>query len=147
MSAATFEADLLRGLAQLLASEGLGTWKETAGYTAAETGIVIDATPDSLSRAIQLTAYPVEDDEQFSTDVVGVQIISRWEGVNPLPSRELDSRIFDTIQGLAVTLATGVRVAYIRRTSGASLGVDASKRWARSSNYYLTVHRPTAQRL
>lgn len=146
MTAADFEADLLKGIAQLLQTEGIGTWKESASYTAAETGIVIDATPETLSRAIQLSTYGVTDDEEGATDVVGLQIMVRWEGASPLPSRALDSKIFNALQGRSVLLATGVQINNCRRASSASLGIDGSKRWTRSSNYYVTVYRPGAYR-
>lgn len=143
-----FEADLLKGLAQLLASEGVGTWTESGSYTSTQTGIVIDAAPETLNRMIQLSLYPVDDDESQNTDVVGLQVIARWEGGNPLPSRQLDTQVFNRLQGRnGFTLSTGVQVAYCKRVSGVSLGIDASKRWARSSNYYLTVYRPSSYRL
>ena len=143
-----FQADLLTGFAQLLAAAGLGVWSPTGGYAAGATGIVIDATPETLSRAIQLSAYPVADHPNYRSDEIGLQTIVRVAGVDPLPSRDLDDLIFQQLQGRShFDLSTGVRVTSCSRRSGATLGLDSSKRWSRSSNYYLRVLQPSTHRL
>jgi len=57
-----FETNLLTGIAQLLATAGLGVWRDTGIYTAAETGIVFDTVPQAPDRVITLTDYVVFDD-------------------------------------------------------------------------------------
>jgi len=148
MAAEDFQGDLLIGMAQLLAAAGLGVWSPTLGYAAGATGIVLDATPETLDRAIQLSSYPVADDPGFRSDLIGLQTIVRWGGGDPLPSRRLDEQIFQALQGRThFVLSTGVHVTSCSRRSGATLGIDSSKRWSRSSNYYLRVLHPTTHRL
>lgn len=144
-----FEADLLTGLAELLAGEIAGAvWRTTSGYTAAETGIVLDVAPETLNRVIQLSLYPVTDDPVGASDEIGLQVVTRWEGQDPRPCRRLDTQVFNRLQGRAhFVLSTGIHVVSAARQSGASLGVDSSKRWGRSSNYYVRVSRPATYRL
>ena len=142
-----FETNLLTGIAQLLAAAGLGTWRDTGVYTAAETGIVMDTVPQSPDRVITLTDYVVSDDPTLSDSVIGVQVRTRLGGQDPRPVKDLDGAIFNVLHGLeSVTLTGGVHIVSMVRRSGASLGQDANNRWMRSSNYYATVWRPSANR-
>lgn len=149
--ASNFERLLLYGMAQLLAADVPGlTWKApgSGAYTAGQTGIYLDGTPETANRAVQISVYPVEDDPNFATSTLGFQTIVRWEGADPMPTRDLDGAIFDALHGRThFVLATGVTVASCSRRSGALLGQDASKRWSRSSNYYLQLTRPAPHRL
>ena len=142
-----FESDLLTGVAQLLAAANLGTWRDSGIYTAAETGIVFDVIPVSPDNIVTLTDYAVSDDPTLSDSVIGVQVRTRLGGQDPRPVKDLDGAIFNVLHGLeSVTLTGGVHVVSMVRRSGASLGQDANNRWMRSSNYYATVWRPSANR-
>jgi len=142
-----FETDLLTGVAQLLSAANLGTWRDTGIYTAAETGIVFDVIPVAPDNIITLTDYPVSDDPTLSDSVIGVQVRTRCAGQDPRPVKDLDGSIFNVLHGLeSVTLTGGVHIVSMVRRSGASLGEDQNNRWMRSSNYYATVWRPSANR-
>ena len=142
-----FETNLLTGIAQLLATAGLGTWRDTGIYTAAETGIVMDTVPATPDRVITLTDYVVSDDPTLSDSIIGVQVRTRWGGQDPRPVKDLDGSIFDALHGLdGVDLVGGVHIVSMFRRSGTSMGQDANSRWGRSSNYYATVHRPSQNR-
>jgi hypothetical protein len=142
-----FETLLLTGVAQLLSVANLGTWRDTGIYTAAETGIVFDVIPVAPDNVITLTDYIVSDDPTLSDSVIGVQVRTRCAGQDPRPVKDLDGAIFNVLHGLeSVTLTGGVHVVSLVRRSGASLGQDANNRWMRSSNYYATVWRPSANR-
>jgi hypothetical protein len=142
-----FETGLLTGIAQLLAAANLGVWRDTGIYTATETGIVFDVVPQSPDNIITLTDYAVSDDPTLSDSVIGVQVRTRCAGQDPRPVKDLDGAIFNALHGLeSVTLAGGVHVVSMVRRSGVSLGIDANNRWMRSSNYYATVWRPSANR-
>lgn len=148
MTVDDFEQDLLEGFAQLLAAEGVGVYRSAASYVASETGIYVDGSPDTANRVIQLSTYTVDENPTYGSDVIAVQIVTRWESANPFPCRKLDTQIFNRLQGRSnFTLPTGIRVETCSRRSGASLGMDSLKRWSRSSNYYLRVYRPTTYRL
>ena len=142
-----FESDLLTGVAQLIAGANLGTWRDSGIYTAAETGIVFDVIPVSPDNIVTLTDYAVSDDPTLSDSVIGVQVRTRLGGQDPRPVKDLDGAIFNVLHGLeSVTLTGGVHIVSMVRRSGASLGQDANNRWMRSSNYYATVWRPSANR-
>jgi hypothetical protein len=142
-----FETNLLTGVAQLIAGANLGTWRDTGIYTDTETGITFDTIPQSPDQVITLTDYAVSDDPTLSDSVVGIQVRTRWGGQDPRPVKDLDGAIFNVLHGIeGVTLSSGVHVVSMVRRSGASLGQDANNRWMRSSNYYATVWRPSANR-
>lgn len=141
-----FDTDLLTGVAVLLAAAGHGTWSPSGGYTSGQTGIVLHAFPDTPARVITLTAYGVADDPSLSDSTYGLQVRTRWDGQDPRLVNDLAGAIFSTLQGLTVTLSTGIKVVQCLRRSWVSLGQDDTKRWARSDNYYLDVHRPSTHR-
>lgn len=142
-----FETNLLEGIAQLIEDAGIGVWKATGVYTTSETGIVIDTVPASPDKIITLSDYPVSDDPTLSDSVIGVQVRTRLGGQNPSLVKDLDGAIFSFLHGMpAQTMANGVHIVSCFRNSGASLGQDANNRWMRSSNYYVTVHRPSTNR-
>lgn len=143
-----FTTDLLTGLAAYLQTAGIGTWNTSGAYSAAQTGIVLGTVPQAPDRIITLTAYPVRDDAALSDSVIGVQVRCRWGGQDPRLVDDLADSIFSALHGIThVTLTGGVKVVQILRQSGpVSLGQDQNGRWSNSSNYYLTVHRPSANR-
>lgn len=142
-----FEADLLTGLAQFVAAANIGTWRDNGVYAAGETGIVLDTIPASPDRIIALSDYVVSDDPSLSDSVIGVQVRTRWGGQDPRPVKDLDGLIFNLLHGLSgINLVGGVHIVSMFRRSGVSMGQDANNRWGRSSNYYVTVHRPSTNR-
>ena len=147
--AAGFESNLLTGLAVLIAAGGIEATYNTSGvYTALQTGIVLGNIPQSPDRIITLTAYASDDDPALSDSTVSVQIRCRAQGADKRLVDDLDSAIFNLLQNKRdLTLSTGVKVGQIHRVSGpASLGQDGNSRWSVSSNYSVSVHRPSANR-
>ena len=147
--AAGFETNLLTGLAVLIAAGGIeATWNTTSAYTALQTGIVLGNVPQSPDRIITLTVYDAEDDPALSDSAVSVQVRCRAEGADKRKADNLDAAVFSLLQNkLDVVLSTGVTVGQIHRASGpASLGQDENLRWSVSSNYSLSVWRPSANR-
>lgn len=143
-----FQTDLLTGLAVHLAGSGIGVWSPTGAYTAGQTGIVLATVPAAPDSIITLTGYGVTDDPSLSDSVQGVQVITRARGGDPRPTDDLADLIFDRLHGATgLTLSTGVRVVHCLRRSQVSLGQDGNRRWQRSDNYYLTVHRPSLHRV
>lgn len=143
-----FTADLLGGLAQLLDDHDVGTWKASGKYAPADRRpIVISAVPSGPDEVIVLTSYDVDNDATQNDDVIGVQVRTRGTR-DPRVVDLLDDDVFDVLQGLDVTdLSTGVRVALVERRSSAPIGADENGRHERSSNYYVTAHRPSSNRL
>jgi hypothetical protein len=147
--AAGFESNLLTGLAVYIAAGGIeATWNTSGAYTALQTALVLGDFPQTPDRIIALTAYGVSDDPSLSDSVIGLQVRTRAEGQDKRKVDNLDAAVFGLLQNkTAWTLSTGVYVVQCLRNSGpASLGKDVSPRWQLSSNYYVTVHRPSANR-
>jgi hypothetical protein len=143
-----FQVNVLTGLAVLLDAEDLGTWRpDETTYEDDETAIVFGKLPQTPDRVIALTAYPVSDHGTLSDSILAVQILTRWEGEDPRPVSDLSDKIFDFLHGKEeFTLSTGVHVVRSDRNSGVSLGQDTNNRWEWSDNYYLKLHRPSANR-
>ena len=145
-----FQTDVLEGLADLLHNASIGTWGTSGAYSASDTGIVLGVVPQAPDRIITLTAYGVSgDDPSLSDSEIGVQVRCRWSGQDPRDVNDLDDTVFSALHGRKeFTLSTGVRVVQCLRHSGpVSLGQDENNRWSTSSNYYLTVHRPSTYRI
>ncbi|OYO16635.1 hypothetical protein CGZ93_17905 [Enemella dayhoffiae] len=127
---------LLEGIAQHLAAGSVGLWRANGVYTATETGIVIDAIPQSPDNLITLTAYPVADELEGDA-LSGVQVITRAAGADPRPSNDLAGRVFAALHGLESVVLNGIPVTLCWRQSSASLGQDGVRRWSRSQNFYI----------
>lgn len=142
-----FGSKIIAGFAQLIADDGIGTWSPDARYDAAQTGIYDTVKPEGANKMITLGLYPVTEDPSLSDSVTGMQVWTRMPGGDPRAVRDLDEEIFYLIHGLTnVDLAGGVRLVQCLFQSGGSTGQDASKRWNWSSNYYLSLHRPSQNR-
>lgn len=142
MSGETHDVDLLRGVAELLDAEAVGTYDETGPLTAGSTGIVLGRVPDGPDRAIGLTPYPVSDDD--STDAVtGVQARLR-AGTNPTAVVQLANDIFNVLHNRQNWQAHGVQVEISWRNSQAWIGQDATGRMEISANYYFRTVRSGA---
>ena len=139
MSAETHDADLLQGVAELLALEGVGVYLPSAALPADATGIVLGRVTDGPDRVIGLTPYPVADDD--STDsVTGIQARMR-AGVNPLDVVQLANDVFTALHNRRSYDAHGVRVEISWRNSQAWIGQDSRGREELTSNYYFRTVR------
>ena len=139
--------NLLTGLAQDLATAGIGTWKTSGVYTITQTGIILGNIPQGPDRIITLTAYSVSDSPSLSDSTIGVQARCRWGGQDPRLVDDLADLIYQRWHGMtAVTLTGGVYVVQSLRNSHTTLGQDTNSRWMSASNYYLEVHLPSTNR-
>ncbi|WP_086846826.1 minor capsid protein [Amycolatopsis kentuckyensis] len=142
----SFTGDLLDGLAAYLAAAGAGAYRgDGSAYLPGETAIVFAAMPQTPDRAIVLSDYPVTDDPSLSDSRIGVQVKCRG-GTNPHDVKAISDAVFDVLHGKTAFNLGPVRVVQALRNSGVPLGRDDSNRWEHSDNYYLTVHRPSANR-
>lgn len=136
--------NLVTGLAQYLATAGVGVWRATGVYLPAETAIVYRAVPQTPDRLITLAPYPVATGYQGLADVTeGVQ--ARIRGlVDPRDCDALGDAVYELLDGATNLTFGGVRVVHIYRQSHTSLGQDGNGRWESSSNFYVDAMRPTA---
>lgn len=144
----SFSYDLAAGLAQLLASEGIGVWRPAGVYAESEIGITYRARPASPRRLIAISPYALSDSVSLSQSLIGVQVMCRGGDRDPRGQDDLADAVFDLLHGMQqARLATGVLVTHSRRVSSLSLGQEpANGLWARSDNYYFDVHYPTRRR-
>ncbi|WKU45970.1 minor capsid protein [Streptomyces sp. VNUA116] len=136
----SYHVDLLDGLARLLHSAGLGTYRPDSPYTAGETAITIAATPPVPDRVICLSAYPVAESAGLTDTTTGIQVRTR-AGLDPRDALALDDAVFDVLHGSGPHTWGEARVQLIYRASAAPIGADSSGRAERSSNYYARAHR------
>jgi len=137
--------DLVTGVAEYLAAQGVAEWKPNGGYTSDERGIFILAVPTSPDQVATLTTYPV-DIGYGTTDVtVGLQVRTRGTR-DPRTLMRLRDSIFTALDGLAHTELNGVPVAQIHWQSGGVLGLDANQRPEHTDNYYIQTAWPSPHR-
>jgi hypothetical protein len=142
-----FSTDLLTGLAAFLQTAGVGTWSTSGAYTASQTGILLGNMPQSPDNVITLTTYGVADSPALSDSVIGLQVRCRAAGADPRTVDDLDDLIFSLLHGAQhIALTGGVHIVQCLRQSAGTLGRDSNNRWSNVSNYYLNVHRPSANR-
>jgi hypothetical protein len=143
---ASFTTTFMDGLAQYIENRDVGVFHSSGVYTAAQVGIVFDAVPASPDRVIVLTEYAAVDDPTEPDTELSVQ--ARVRGTrDPRTAQELNDAVFEALQNLPRSLLGGTTVAGIWRTSSAYLGVDASGRHERVSNFAIRLHRPTPHRV
>lgn len=141
-----FTTDLLTGIAQVLALDGVGVWKPSGTYAADEIGIVLGVPTQDPPSLIAIAAYNAIDDPSLSDSTAQVQFRVRGPSADPGPADDLADGIFDSLQGRHGAVLNGITLVYARRTSTLPLGVDGNGRQERTDNYDLTVHRPSAHR-
>jgi hypothetical protein len=142
--------DLLTGLAEHLAAAGVGTWRASGAYTAAETGIVIRGIPQTPDRLITLAPYPLDGGGHRGMADHDTALQIRLRGTeDPRVCDDLADAVFtalDSIGSAGPVDLGGVKVVDMWRQSYTSLGVDGNGRWERSENYYALAMRPTANK-
>ena len=143
----SFTGNLLKGVATYLAAGGVGVYQPNGTYPAGtDSAIFLGDMPGSPDRLIVLTAYPVDDAPALSDSTVGLQVRTRGVPSSAGSVDTLDDAVFDRLHGVHGLTVGGVRIVQAHRRSGASMGIDGNRRHGRTSNYYLTVHRPSQHR-
>lgn len=149
----SFEERVLRGFAADLAANPDATVQlayddetdPTYVYPPDAVGIVLDRWPQSPAAVVTITDYTVEDDMSLSDSVIGVQLTIRHR--DRLAVKAIASDVFNLFHGRGRGMLGTVTLVSARRTSGTNTGQDSNERQGRIENYYLTVHRPSANRL
>jgi hypothetical protein len=141
---------LRAGLAALLHAEGAATWTPTGTVSiSANPPPVFDSVyPDKPDVAAALATYPAGGDEPtLSGSMIMVQVRTRTSLTDVAAGDDLDDAIGKCLLGnYPLTLANGVVVSTLIRTSGTPIGRDAAGRMERTSNYRLLVHDPGTHR-
>ncbi|AJC60140.1 MULTISPECIES: minor capsid protein [Streptomyces] len=136
----SYTADLLDGLARLLDSAGVGTYRPDGLYGPGDTAITVATMPPAPDRVICLSAYPVTDSPALTDTTTGIQIRTR-AGPDPREVDVLDDAVLDVLHGSGPHTWGAARVQLLYRVSAAPIGADSAGRMERSSNYYARAHR------
>ena len=139
-----YARDLLTGLAGILNTAGAGTYRgDGSAYLATETAITFGDMPDQPNRCITLATYPLTDAPKEALSQVGVQVRSRGLPGDFLDASDLNDAVFNALQGLQERTFGTCYLIQLLRKSSIPMGMDASKRWETSSNFYADINPPT----
>ncbi|AVH58381.1 MULTISPECIES: minor capsid protein [Streptomyces] len=142
----TFLVAIVDGLARLLDTAGVATYRPDGIYAPTDTAITDTVMPDSPDRAVVLTAYDTADDPALTDCTVFVQVRTR-AGTDPRAVADLDEAAFGVLHGLRNQQFGTAHVQLIKRENTAPMGADANGRHERTSNYTLRAQRPQSDRL
>lgn len=134
-----YTSQLLDGLAQLIADEGLAVYRTDGTYAEGETAITFSVMPDAPDQVLCLTAYPVEDTD-LTDATTGVQCRMR-AGRDPRVLDGLADGLRDLLHNREHFTLGLVHVALCWRQSQAPMGQDAHGRMELSANYYARTIR------
>lgn len=142
-AAPSFPNDMQIAFAQLIAGAGAGVWHaDGSAYAATDLAITFKRLADMPPRQICLSYYPVQSDPKGSQFLGGVQVRTRGSE-DPSDVDAIDDTIYNVLHGLLGVTSNGYTFAQIWHQSGATLGIDGSGRWQRSSNFYFWTSRET----
>lgn len=141
--AASWESDLLKGLAQYLNDHGAGVYITSGTYQSTDTAVVFGELPTQPDRAIALTLYGSSDEPVQNLSSVRVQFMLRGAPNLSLDVGDVAAAVFSLIQGLAYIDFGAAHVLQVRRISAVPLGLDQNKRSMRADNYAMDVNTPT----
>ncbi|MFE7073807.1 minor capsid protein [Streptomyces sp. NPDC057620] len=133
-------ATLTRGIAGLLDDEDIGRFDEAAVIADPNTGIFLGTMPDTPSRAICITPYPVLDDDT-TNQITALQLRMR-AGHNLTALTDLADAVKDVLHERRHYLLDGLHVTLSWRNSQAWIGQDGQKRMELTSNFYFRTTRP-----
>lgn len=122
---------LLDGLGQHLAANGIGVWKASGIYLAAEVGITLETVPAALSQCIAITGYAGPESETSTpVDYPSVQLRFRGTG-DPRVSRARAQSAYDLLHGaghFALPDGTWLESCIGAQSGPTPLGIDANGR-------------------
>lgn len=152
-TAPSFEQLVLQGFAADLAANPAATVQLAYDdlsdpayvYPPDAIGLVLDTYPPGPDGSVTITDYTVTDDMSLSDSVIGIQLTIRHP--DRLTVKAISSDVFNLFHGRGRGMLGLVTLVSARRTSGTNTGQDSNERQGRIENYYLTVHRPSPNRL
>jgi hypothetical protein len=147
---ATPITDLLKGLAQYLATAGVGTYSSdpTVVIPAGATAITLMQFPPTPDRAVSIAALSQGDDASMPMGRVMIQVRFRGNPNDPLDVENLGDSVYTVLQGLTQVQFGSVTVISLTRGVSVPMGMDQqSQRWGRLDQYYSPVtYAPTSLR-
>lgn len=141
----TVEESITTGVAELMHTAGVATWRPDSPYLDSEVAITIGDLPSGPTQAVALTVYGSDDDPHYADSVVMLQALFRGT-TDPRSVDRMAAGLVDLLHGRTGFTLGGVRVIESHRQSWSRMGQDGNNRWRRSDNYYLQAHTPSAFR-
>jgi hypothetical protein len=138
----SWESDLLVGLAQNLAGQGVGVYSPGAPVASTDTLILFGELPTSPDRCIALTLYASRDEPVQNLSTVRVQFMFRGAANNTLDVGDLAASVFGVLQGVTHRDYGTAHAVDCLRVSTVPLGMDGNKRMTRADNYEIPVNTP-----
>lgn len=131
-------SDALRGVAEHLATEGVGKWP--GPYTAGDTAVVLKRLPATPDRALAITVYDVDLDVELPNEGLMVQVVSRAPGLVDAVD-DLADAVLAVMHGTHHATWGDLHVSRCVHISTAPLGADGNGREERSDNYRIITTR------
>lgn len=139
----SFTNDLLRGLAGVLNSTSVATYRsDDSDYLESETAVTFTLMPQFPARCVTLTAYNATDAVTMARSRIPVQF--KFRGSDPLDVNDLADAAFGQLQTLTGVQLGSVWLIQILRNSMVPLGQDDNHRWLRADNYYADINTPVS---
>ena len=145
----SWTSDLLIGIAEHLAAEGVASWNPSGLYTAGQTGIYIAVMPPgpadgSGDRVVVLTDYDPNGGTTGGDTSPRLQVRCRGVRNDPLSVLAIKDAVRAALEGLDAVVFGEVTVSAINHVSGTPMGIDGNNRHGRSDNYEILARRSSA---
>ncbi|OPC83006.1 hypothetical protein B4N89_20550 [Embleya scabrispora] len=140
----TWTTSLIDGLAQLLHDAGLGVYRPTGTYAAADIAVVAGVLPPMPDRVYCLSLYGTVRPSGLADVRVSIQGRARGPAGDSRSADYVADPIRDYLDGYRAVTVGGIRISQILHASGPGvLGLDGSNRPGRTDNFAITAERPT----
>ncbi|THV26009.1 minor capsid protein [Glycomyces paridis] len=145
----SWTSDLLVGIAEHLAAEGVGSWNPSGIYASGQIGVFIAVMPPgpadgSGDRVIVLTDYDPNGGTSGGDTTPRLQVRCRGARNDPLSVTVIKDAVRKALEGLDAVQFGEVTVSGINHVSGTPMGIDANQRHERSDNYEIQARRTSA---
>lgn len=132
--------ELLTGVAELLATSGLGlSWNPNGVYQPGQAGIFMMFTPPTPDRVVVLNLVDTSDDPSMPLGTRMLQVRGRGAKNDPLDVAELLDPIFTVLHGRTNWVVGGQTIVQCLRRVSAPMGADETGRVERADQFYLDV--------
>lgn len=136
--------DLLTGLAELLAAQGVGEWLPAGAAAGAPLpAIALRSTPPNAPRSITLLEYVAERSARLTDSTIAINVRIRGDKA-PSTAAGIAAQVYAAIHALGpVELGTApnkIRINDVFWQSETQIGPDQNGRYERSVNYYARLN-------
>jgi hypothetical protein len=140
------ESDLIEGLAQMAATNGLGTYLDPSSanpaYQPGQTAIVFGKLIEAVDRVIAIDMLPASDDIILPMGTVIITFLIRGNPDDILDTLNLSSQLRDVFHGTTNLVFGSATVVQMNRYRSTDVGEDDSNRYVRGDMYLLDVAFP-----